>query len=84
MSQKPWQPILLHPEKQYLHEAYGISETRRLQLSDQLDQLCAGETRIETVHSQLDEIAKLAQSAEEFTFMVFIHAYWLAKKNALL
>lgn len=82
---KPWTPEIVRPSATYLHEQYGISEKRRIYLSDQMTSFCnVTTTQIVPVANHIDRIAAMADNANEFAFCVFIHAAWLNQTNKLL
>lgn len=84
MSEKSWRPRVVAPERRYLHENYGMSEERRLELSKAMDALLAGPTRVFTIHSHLDALADLAESEAEFAWMVFTTTWFLVKNGYVL
>lgn len=85
MNDKPWRPAILHPQKTFMHEAYGITEERRLELSAKMDamfQACRGS--ITAVHYIVDKLVDLSETKEEYAWCVVTHMWFMAKKNHLL
>lgn len=76
---KPWTPTIVKPAASYMHEQYGISEVRRIFLSNELTNMTY-HTRasVTPVTNHIDQIAKMCDNANEFAFCVFIHATFLA------
>lgn len=82
---KPWTPEIVKPWASYLHEQYGISESRRIFLSERMTGMCDVTTsQITPVANHIDKIAAMCENANEFAFCVFIHAAWLTQTNKLL
>lgn len=79
---KPWQPLIPNPKAFYQHEAYGITEERRLELSDKLTAMHKAQLNALTpVHYRIDQIAQLAESAGEFAFCLYIDTVFIVKNG---
>lgn len=82
---KPFRPIIVNPTAFYTHEAYGITDARRIELSEQMaaihnEQLQA----ITPVHHRLDRLADISNTAAEFAFCVHVDTIFLERQNANL
>lgn len=80
-------PKIVNPEAKYLHEAYGITEERRVELSAKLDMdmlYPANCISVTPIHTIVDKIARVAANQEEFIFCITCHLMFLAKKGAML
>lgn len=79
-----YRPTIKNPHAAEIHQAYGITEERRIELSDRLNAM-AGRLYRGAVfaHHIVDEIAKLTATKEEFAWAIFTHAMWLASRGSL-
>lgn len=83
-SSKPFAPKIVSPGARYMHDAYGITEVRRLLLTRQMEDVfvsVATGTCVWSMHGMMEEIAKLADTAEEYTYLVVIHIIWLERNQ---
>lgn len=83
---KPWNPIVKNPGSTFLHEQYGITETRRVELSIRMTKMAetSDGITITPVANHIAQIAEFTDSAAEFAFCVFVHAVYLEQRQALL
>lgn len=79
---KPFRPLLPHPEKHYLSQAYGITEERRLELCSLLAKLTSEQMNcLVTMAHRIDRIADFTETPGEFTFCVHIDTLFLEKNG---
>lgn len=79
---KPFQPVLKDPKAFYLHEAYGITEERRLELSEKMAAIHNSMLgTITPVHYRMDQIAQISESPAEFAYCVYTDGLFLAKNG---
>jgi len=85
MEPKPWRPILLKPTAFYTHEAYGITDERRRELSDQMATIHTEMMgKITPVHHRLDRLADISETAAEFAYCVHVDTIFLERNGANL
>lgn len=76
---KPWTPKILNPSAVYMHEQYGMTEGRRVELSIRMTKMTHQEsTTVTPVSSHIAQIAEMCDTPGEFAFCVFVHATYLA------
>lgn len=76
---------IINSKTAFLHEAIGMTEERRLELSKMMDGVGSvyRDIRPVPVHSILDYIASFCNTVEELVFCTFTHGIWLAKTNRI-
>jgi len=75
----------VHPGKHYLHDQYGITEARRVDLSHQMGRLyTTPQPQIITIAWVLDQIAQMCDNPSEFAWAVHVNAQYLEKNGMLL
>jgi hypothetical protein len=85
MDNKPFRPQIVDPSKHYLHDQYGITDERRLDLSARMDRIFTHPgTQVITVASVIDQIADFCDTPGEFAYCVHTNAAWLQQKGMLL
>lgn len=82
---KDFQPEIVdnNPPGGYLHLAYGITEDRRLELAeymDNLDKPIPG-IAIISIHGRVEEIAEFCDTKEEFAWALVTDLMYLAKNR---
>lgn len=82
---KPFRPVMVNPTAFYTHEAYGITDERRRELSDQMatihtDMLGA----ITPVHTRLDRLADICNNSAEYAYCIHVDTIFLERNNANL
>lgn len=84
-TENAWRPAIKNPGAYYLHEQYGITEERRLELSAVMEKLFSGgETGcIAPVANHIDKIAVITETAGEFAFCLFIHTVYLCTSRSV-
>lgn len=72
MERKPFQPAVVNPQAEHLHDQYGIPEARINQLGDHVARVWAEMEVREEIELAwaFDELARHADTPEEFTFCV--------------
>lgn len=77
-------PTIVNPGAVELHASYGITEARRVALSDALNDMTRARYHgVVMLSSVLDDIALLVANKEEYTWAITTHLMWLAAKGAL-
>jgi hypothetical protein len=78
---------LKFPKEKYLHRAYGITDLRRTELTDKLDQMVKeateGPPRYVYIHEIIAHIEKFCDTPEELIFCVFQHTWLLATNGRI-
>jgi hypothetical protein len=79
---KPFRPAILHPEKYYLSEAYGITDARRLELCSLMAKLTSEQMNcVVTIAHRIDRLADLTETPGEFAFCLHIDTIFLEKNG---
>lgn len=81
-----WKPTIVDPRARYLHENLGITEERRLELCRMLDREFHGHQGylIVPVWRIIEVIAELAQTPEEYAYMLVVKTMQVQKSNNFL
>jgi hypothetical protein len=85
LMEKNFRPHAVNPMADSLHDAYGISEHRRLHISAQLDKIFKQSYArgADYLHVIVDKIADVVETKEEFAWAMVTHMMWLAAKGYL-
>lgn len=82
---KPWRPVLVDPKAFYTHEAYGITDERRVELSHMMADIHREHLgAITPVHHRLDRLADISTTAAEFAYCIHVDTIFLERNNANL
>jgi hypothetical protein len=73
----------VNPDAELLHEALGISEERRVEICELLDDMVEHlpRTEVAPIKTLVQKVASFCETNEEFAFAFACHAMWLSKRQ---
>ena len=79
---------IVNRNRRELHSVIGISEERRTELSVKMDEIVEQlkkHSKNKTIYliDSLDEIGKICNDLEEYTYCIFTHTFYLATIGAI-